>query len=71
MSREYETWLIFAREDLQMAELVIANNIFFSSYLATVKKNVLWSGLANNVFYETKNLIKSISNSKNAYYFID
>lgn len=28
MSREYETWLIFAREDLQMAELAIANNIY-------------------------------------------
>ena len=28
MSREYETWLIFASEDLQMAELAIANNIY-------------------------------------------
>jgi HEPN domain-containing protein len=28
MSKEYETWLIFAREDLQMAELAIANEIY-------------------------------------------
>ena len=28
MSREYETWLMFAHEDLQMAELAIANKIY-------------------------------------------
>ena len=47
MSREYETWLIFACEDLQMAELAIANKIYNDEKNAIVENQFIKSRSEN------------------------